>query len=176
MKAEPAKAHRNPVRGVKLLKENNTRVRVLADAEEDRLMKALPEYLKPFLVLALHTGMRWGELARLEWKDVDFDVRTLTVTEAKSGEGRRIPMNQVVSNTLQHFRRTRRAFSGLIFQAPEGGFLHNFRRTWARAVKDAGITNFRFHDLRHTAASRLVMAGTDLLYTVKEILGHRRSR
>jgi hypothetical protein len=68
MRADPPKADRNPVRGVKLLKENNERVRVLTDAEEGRLLAALPDYLHPFVVVALHTGMRRGELAHLEWE------------------------------------------------------------------------------------------------------------
>jgi len=93
---QPAKAERNPVRGVKLLKENNERVRVLTDAEEGCLMAVLPPYLQPLVVVALHTGMRWGELAKLEWRDLDFNTRSVAVTEAKSGEGRHIPMNQVV--------------------------------------------------------------------------------
>jgi integrase len=59
-----------------------------------------------------------------------------------------------------------------VFTSPEGRFLHNFGRAWGKAVSAAEITDLRFHDLRHTAASRLVMAGVDL-YTVKEILGHK---
>lgn len=59
-----------------------------------------------------------------------------------------------------------------MFQSPEGGFLHNFGRAWARAVRDASVRDLRFHDLRHTGASRLVMAGVDV-YTVKDILGHK---
>ena len=122
--------------------------------------------------MALHTGMRWGELAHLQWQDVDFHTRTLVVRKSKSGEGRRVPMNRVVTETLQAFRKARKAFRGFVFTSPEGEFLHNFGRAWAKAVKDAEIENLRFHDLRHTAASRMVMGGVDL-YTVKEILGHK---
>jgi integrase len=172
MKAEPAKAERNPVRGVKLLKENNARVRVLTDTEEWRLLATLPFCYRPLVIVALHTGMRRGELANLRWQDVDFHTRTLVVQQSKSGEGRRVPMNRVVVATLRALRRERQAFSGLVFPSPEGRFLHNFGRAWAKAVKTAGITDLRFHDLRHTAASHLVMAGVDL-YTVKEILGHK---
>jgi integrase len=172
MRAEPPKAERNPVRGVKLLKENNERVRVLTDAEESRLFAALPDYLRSLVVAALHTGMRWGELAHLRWQDVDFHTRTLVVTQSKSGEGRRVPMNRVVIETLQALRKARKVFRDLVFTSPRGEFLHNFGRTWAETVKTAKITDLRFHDLRHTAASRMVMGGVDL-YTVKEILGHK---
>ena len=72
MRAEPPKADRNPVRGLKLLKENNERVRVLTDAEEGRLLAALPDYPHPVVVVALHTGMRRGELAHLEWEHCGF--------------------------------------------------------------------------------------------------------
>lgn len=103
--------------------------------------------------------MRKGELASLEWKDVNFNTRAVTVRESKSGEGRRASMNRVVVDTLHQVRRERKVLGGPVFQAPEGGLLHNLGRVWARAVEKSGVADFRFHDLRHTAASRLVMAG-----------------
>jgi integrase len=172
MKADPPKAERNPVRGVKLLKENNQRVRVLTDAEEGRVMAILPPYLKSLVLVALHTGMRKGELLNLEWGEVSFHTGSLTVRESKSGEGRRVAMNQLVTDTLRQLRKERKMLGGRVFQAPEGGVLHNLGRACAKALKDAKVTDLRFHDLRHTAASRLVMPGADL-YTVKEILGHK---
>jgi integrase len=172
MKAEPAKAGRNPVRGVKLLKENNVRVRVLTEVEEERLLAAPPARYRPLVIIALHTGMRRGELTNLWWQDVDFHTRTLVVRQSKSSEGRRVPMNQVVVATLRTLRKERQAFGGLVFMSPGGRFVHNCGRAWAKAVKTAEIVDLRFHDLRHTAASRLVMVGVDL-YTEKEILGHK---
>jgi len=94
------------------------------------------------------------------------------VTQSKSGEGRRVPMNRVVVETLQALRKARKIFRGLVFTSPRGESLHNFGRAWAETVKNAKTTDLRFHDLRHTAASRMVMSGVDL-YTVKEILGHK---
>ncbi len=178
------KVDSNPVKAVKLFRENNARTRCLTDEEEARLYEALPDYLKPFLTVALNTGMRWGELARLTWDDVDFYTGSLHVRESKSGEGRRIPMNRVVRETLQAVRREqiqtareqkdgeREILSPLVFCAPQGGFLRNFSRDWYPALRKAAIPDFRWHDTRHTAASRLVMAGVDL-FTVKEILGHK---
>lgn len=120
MRADPPKADRNLVRGVKLLKENNERVRVLTDAEEGRLLAALPDYLHPFVVVALHTGTRRGELAHLEWEHVDFHTRTLLVTRSKSGEGRRVPMNRVVVETLQALRKARKVFAAWCSPRREG--------------------------------------------------------
>ncbi len=93
-------------------------------------------------------------------------------------------MNTVVRETLQAVRRAqiqkareqaegeREILSEYVFCAPQGGFLHNFKRDWYPTLLRAGTVDFRWHDTRHTAASRLVMAGVDL-YTVKEILGHK---
>ncbi len=136
------KVESNPVKAVRLFKENNARTRCLTDEEEARLYDALPDYLKPFLTVALNTGMRWGELARLTWADVDFYTGTLHVRESKSGEGRRIPMNRIVREALQAVRREqvqrareqedgeREILSPLVFCAPQGGFLRNFGRDW----------------------------------------------
>ena len=178
------KVESNPVKAVKLFKENNARTRCLTDEEEARLYEALPDCLKPFLTVALNTSMRWGELARLTWADADFYTGTLHVRESKSGEGRRIPMNRIVRDTLRAVRREqiqqareqkdgdREILSPLLIYAPQGGFLRNFGRDWYPALKKAGVSDFRWHDTRHTAASRLVMAGVDL-YTVKEIPAHK---
>lgn len=177
------KAEANPVRGVKLFKENNARTRCLSEAEEQRLFAALPDRLKSLVTVALHTGMRLGELLMLQWEDVDFYTGTIMIKEAKSGEGRRLPMNGLVRDTLQALRRARiqrakqageghELFSPYLFCSAEGHFLRNFNRDWYPAVRRAGIRDFRFHDLRHTFASRLVMAGVDLL-TVQTLLGHK---
>lgn len=132
----------DPVKAVPLFKENNARPRCLTDEEEARFYEALPDYLKPFLTVALHARMRWGELARLTWAAVDFYTGTLHVRESKSGEGRRIPMNRIVGETLQAVRREqiqkareqaggeREILSLLVFCAPQGGFLRNFGRDW----------------------------------------------
>jgi integrase len=81
-------------------------------------------------------------------------------------------MNRVAVDALHQIQRERKVLGGPVFQAPEGGLLHNLGRVWAKVIGKPGVSDFRFHDLRHTAASRMVMAGVDL-YTVKEILGHK---
>ncbi|MFQ5911101.1 MAG: tyrosine-type recombinase/integrase [Thermoplasmata archaeon] len=173
----------NPVRGVSLLKENNIRVRYLTPDEETRLLEVLPNRLHPLIIVAIYTGMRHGELLRLRWEDVDFYSGTITVCRAKSGEGRRLPMNTVIRDTLLNLRQERiqegrakrdgrELLSPYVFCAPEGGYLKNFYRDWYPALHRAGLRDLRFHDLRHTFASRLVMAGVDL-YSVQILLGHK---
>ncbi len=175
----------SPIGSVRFLRENNARVRYLTPEEEERLLGAVPERFQPLIIVAIHTGMRQGELLRLRWKDVDFFSGTITVRQAKSGEGRRLPMNRVVRETLRNLRQERiceakargdghELFSPYVFCAPRGGYLFNVKRDWYRVLRRTGIEDLRFHDLRHTFASRLVMAGVDL-YSVQTLLGHKTS-
>ncbi len=180
------KATGNPTLGVKLLKENNIRVRCLSTEEERKLLGVLPAYLQPLVVVAAHTGMRRSELLGLRWEDIDFYTKTIHVRQGKSGEGRRVPMNQVVEEALRALRQQRireghekgdgrELLSPYVFCTLGGGYLSNLSRDWYPALRRAGIQDLRFHDLRHTFASRLVMAGVDL-YTVKELLGHKTTQ
>lgn len=177
------KISRNPVRELKLFKENNIRVRYLNDEEEQRLLEALPLYLRPLIVVAIHTGMRRGELLSLRWEDVDFSARVITVRKSKSGYGRHIPMNDVVFKALGplFLERSKEAGDGggapkgpegFVFTSREGCYLQNLNRSWYSALQRARLKDFHFHDLRHTFASRLVMAAVGL-YSVQTLLGHR---
>ncbi len=177
------KLKREDVPGIKLPNPNNQRVRYVTDGEERRLIAALPDYLHPLIVTAIHTGMRRGELAALKWSEVDFVSGTIVIREAKSGEGRRLPMNPVVRKTLAALRDRRRErirarvvdrnlAAGYVFTGPRGGVLMNLNRDWYPALEAAKIEDLHFHDLRHTFASRLVMAGVDL-YRVQTLMGHK---
>ena len=168
---------------VKGPKVNNKRVRYLTEAEEAHLIEALPEWMRPLVTVAIHTGMRRGELLRLRWPDVDFVSGTIHVLIAKSGEGRQIPLSPTAHRTLAALRDERRARLSArvvrhtdadrpVFAAPEGGFLMNLARDWYPALTRAGLEGFRFHDLRHTFASRLVQRGVSL-YEVGTLLGHK---
>jgi integrase len=127
------------------------------------------DHLSPLVALSLHTGMRRGEVFSLTWDDVDLDRAMLTVRggKAKSGTTRHIPLNATAVNALTRWGRG----NGLVFPARDGGQLNNVRKSWERVLANAGIERFRWHDLRHTFASKLVMAGVDL-NTVRELLGH----
>lgn len=166
------KVERNPVKAVKLFKENNARVRYLTEQEEAKLMAALPPYFRPLAYLALHTGLRRGELLALRWEDVDFRTGTLTVRRSKHGEARHVPLNRVACETLLALKRERKVLAPYVFTTEAGRYLHNFERSFIRAVKMAGLENFHFHDLRHTFASRLAMRGVPLR-TVQELMGHK---
>jgi integrase len=167
---------------VAALKINNKLVRYLTVEEEERLLEASPERLRLLVLVAIHTGMRKGELLNLIWDDLDFISHTITVREGKSGEGRRLPMSGTAQRALMGLRELKEQLltknlsdnssSSWVFSAPWGGFQMNLNRNWYGALKRAGLKNFRFHDLRHTFASRLGMAGVDL-YRVQTLMGHK---
>ena len=131
------------------------------------------DYLAPLVTLALNTGMRRGELFNLAWADINLNGRVLTVAgkTAKSGTTRHIPLNDDAFAALTAWRNQSNNLE-LVFPSPvSGGRLDNIKKSWTGLLELAGIKGFRFHDLRHSFASKLVMRGIDL-YTVKELLGH----
>ena len=162
-------ANGNPVRGVKLFKENNWRTRFLEREEIGRLLSCSPPMLRAILTVALNTGMRKGEIQNLKWRDVDFERSYIVVLYTKNGEKRFIPMNEAVKKALISVRKNPE--SAYIF-AGKDGEPFNFRKSFETALRKSGIKDFRFHDCRHTFASHLVMSGIDL-NTVRELLGHK---
>ena len=170
---EWGKATENPVKKVRLFRENNARTRCLTDDEEHRLFGCCGLQLKPLVLTALHTGFRASELRSLTWDDVNFARRVLTVKAAycKNGEARSVPMNALLTATLTAVK-LQMADTTQVFCNRHGSPYRSYRTAFEQAVRKAGIHDFTFHDLRHTFASRLVMAGVDLP-TVKELLGHR---
>jgi len=165
---------RNPARAVKLRKENNARVRFLTYEEEAALREAVGEAQWPTVAVALHTGLRQAEQFKLRWADVDFRTGIITVARSKHGETRRVPMNDTVRAILTN--RADRTESEFVFVSTTGetalDACNYMRRVFVPAVKAAGIENFHWHDLRHSFASRLTMAGVDLR-TVQELMGHK---
>lgn len=159
----------NPVKKVKFEKENNSRVRFLENEELKKLIDCSDKALKPAIILAVNTGMRLNEIQDLTWQDIDLRRSFITLRFTKNGETRRVPMNQTVRDVLSGF--TDRNDNSYIF-CKKDGTRYNFRSPFLRAVQKAGIKDFHFHDLRHTAASYLAMAGVDL-NTIREILGHK---
>jgi integrase len=177
---------REDVPTTKLPNPNNQRQRYLTEEEEQRLLNELPDTLRPLIKVAIHTGMRKGELLNLKWDDVDLVSGTIWIRKAKSGEGRRLPINLIARTALVKVRDSRRerlrarvvnreAANGCVFGTPDGGFLHNLNRYWYPALGRTGIEDLHFHDLRHTFASRYMMAGGDL-YTLQTLLGHKTTQ
>jgi len=154
----------NPVRKVKFFKENNERTRFLEKEEIERLLNASSPYLKDVIITALNTGLRYSEIFSLKWSDMDFRNNLVFIHKTKNKEKRIIPMN----TPLKRVFVSRREHSAVEFVFPKKCTRESFKKTLERAI----IKDFKFHDLRHTYASYLVMNGVDLM-TVKELLGHK---
>lgn len=164
----------NPVSRVSMEREHNKRDRWLTDEEEERLLKECPAWLREIVLFALHTGMRMGEILELTWRSVDLGRRTVTVFRSKNGERRTLPLNQTVLAMLKEKAKIRSLQTDLLFPSTARTRIDtcNLDHTFRAAVERATIEGFRFHDLRHTFATRLVQGGADL-YQVQRLLGHK---
>jgi len=174
---------------IALFRENNKRLRYLSGKEYGEILLACERLkqqrraclkarvldMKSLIVTAVHTGMRRNEILGLKWSDVDLGGRIITVHEGKWGSSRHVPINAVLARTLEQIPR--HIESPFVFYHREKGesagrrFVE-LKRAWQALLKEASIDNLRFHDLRHTCASWLVMKGVPLK-TVQEILGHK---
>jgi len=159
---------------IRMAKEPEGRLRFLSEEEAVRLLEACRTSQNPFLhaivTLALHTGMRRGEMLGLTWERVDFARGVIRLEETKSGRRREVPMNRAVYDVLTAL--TGQKEEGFVFRRRDGGPWGRVRTAFARACVVAELEAFRFHDLRHTCASWLVMRGRNLK-EVQELLGHR---
>jgi integrase len=146
----------------------NARDRWLTLDEEQLLLEKAtnPVWLRSLLMVALHTGMRRGEILDLRWKNIDLLTRLIRVVKTKNGEKRSVPMSNTLFTLFQDMKV--RDISGRVFPISKSSVRHAFDDT----VEKAGLEDFRFHDLRHTFATRLVQNGVDV-FKVKELLGHK---
>lgn len=163
---------RNPFERVKIEKVNNKVERWLTADEESRLLAVSPLWLKEIIIFALNTGMRQNEILTLRWPQVDLGKRTITLFETKNKEVRTIPLTQTLLTMLAAKSKVV-SISGYVFTSQAGNKLdaRNLLRGITRPEK-GGVEDVRFHDLRHTFATRLVQAGVEL-YAVKTLLGHK---
>ncbi|QQS53509.1 MAG: site-specific integrase [Candidatus Competibacteraceae bacterium] len=166
----------SPMRKVTKPREPRGRVRFLSDEERAALLSACEAspnpYLFPVVVLALSTGMRAGEIMALEWRDVDLQRGWLTLRETKNGERRGVPLAGKALELLKQHGKVRRLDTPLLFPGNNPGKPVDLRAPWLAALKRAGIEDFRFHDLRHSAASYLAMNGASL-NEIAAVLGHK---
>ena len=120
--------------------------------------------------MAITTGARKGELTKLRWHDIDFERRTAYVATTKNGQPKVLPLTDSVIKKLYEYKED----YGLLFPSPIIPYKpYCFRQPWCRALQDAEIKDFRFHDLRHTCASYLAQSGASLL-EIADVLGHKQ--
>lgn len=168
----------NPCREIPALPENNERIRFLATAERERLLAvAKTSTCARFFLLvlmALVTGARRGELLGLRWRDLDLEAGTAMLHHTKNGRPRVLPLTPAVLAELR--RLGRNDPEALLFpgRARHGRPSQpmDIDHAWGRALADARIENFRFHDLRHSCASYLAQSGASLL-EIADVLGHQ---
>jgi integrase len=166
----------NPVRLVKKFREDNERIRYFKPAEEEGLEEVIdfaPSYLKSFVILTRHTGMRSGEALNLKIEQVDLQERTILLTKTKGGKSRRVPLNEIAYETVTSLiAEARERGTEYLFFNPKTGKPYKWlRRSFRTLMKLAGVTDFKRHDLRHDAATNMVESGASLI-EVKDILGH----
>jgi integrase len=168
---------RNPMERVRKPAENKGRVRFLSDEERTRLLNACRPHADLYLavVLSLTTGARRGEIMSLRFGQIDFGRQIISLEETKNGDRRALPLVGEAFALLQERAKVRSLSDDRIFpptgRARKAAAL-DLRQPWEKALKETGIADFHWHDLRHTAASYLAMSGVSLVEIAK-VLGHR---
>jgi integrase len=155
----------SPYKGIKHFRVNNTNLRIVSEEEFQKLSEAASLDLKSILLTAVATGMRRGEILNLRWDDVYFKEGYIIVRDSKNYESRIITLHPVLKNVLLSLKGNSR--SEYVFEGRK-----TIKRAWENALRKSGIAHCRFHDLRHTFATRLVMNGVDLV-TLQELMGHK---
>jgi len=163
------KIGRNPMNGIKFAEEDNVRDRVLIDEEFERLLACASEYIKPIIIMAWETGMRRGEILGLLWSQVDLNNGTIRLQgeNTKNGRGRVIPISPRLKTTLESLPRC----SDHLFLY-RGKPIKRICGSFANARTQAGIIDFRFHDLRHCFVTRMRRKGV-ADRVIMAITGHR---
>lgn len=145
---------------------------MIPDEIKDLLLRCKRKQLLFDIVLtALQTGMRRGELLNLQWGDIDLMTNQIMLTKTKTDEPRQIPMTKQVKEILMS-RWNAQPKDSFVFTNAKGQPYKNLRNDFNRAVGEAGIENFRFHDLRHCFATSLLASGVNLV-AVQQLLGHK---
>jgi integrase len=160
----------NPCDQVKLLREDNQRTRYLIEDEEERLLDQCigeRQHLRVIVLIAVNTGMRRGEILSLRWSQIDFARGNIHLTATNSGKGRDVPINSQIREELLKLDRSKEV---VFVSSKTGNALVEIKRSFTKACEEAKIADLHFHDLRHTAATRMADAGVDA-FTIASILG-----
>lgn len=169
-------AEDNPVRKVTKMREPRGRVRFLSDEEREKLLEACKVHpnksLYVVVVLAISTGARLMEVMSLKWQDVDLKTKRVILHDTKNGERRVLHLAGLAFDLVEKHHKDRDKESALVFPGRSKEIPMKIDKFWQEAIKAAELENFRFHDLRHSAASYLAMNGASLA-EIAEILGHK---
>jgi integrase len=159
-----------PFKGLKALKENNVRDRVLSGEEYERLLAQCPPHTAQVVKMAYYTAMRQGEILNLAWDRIDIKTRVVRLKpeDTKTNEPRTIPLHREIIELLKALPRS---INGRVFTM-EGVSIGEIKRSFTTACKNAGIENFTFHDLRHTAINNWRLQGHDF-FRIMAASGHR---
>lgn len=160
----------NPVRKVAKEKVRNLTERWLSDEEEKKLLSASSDWLRPIIIFAINTGFRESEILDLKWKQIDFSRMEITISEQKNKQTDTLPLNNEAVRVLKEKWGVRQKGVEYVFPSQNKTRImkRNLFRAFKSAKEKAGIENFRFHDLRHTFATRLVQSGVDI-YAVQKL-------
>ncbi len=167
----------NPLRGVKMDRVDNERVRYLSDDDFKKVLNQCPYWVKPVVLVARYTGMRRGNIVTLRWDQVDVFGKVILLGRTKNGGPLGIPICETLMKVFKSLGKVKHLRSNYVFTRPNGNPYTGdaVGMAFKRACDKAGILDFHFHDLRHTFASSLVQKGVDL-YRVQRLLGHRDGR
>ncbi len=164
----------NPLSKAPKEKEDNQRDRWLFKNEEALLLDNSPEWLRKMILFALNTGLRQDELLSLSWSRVNLLRKTIIIQETKNGKPKMLPLNETALDVINHRSKIRSIRNDFVFFTQNGKKIHpnNLRASFYIVTGKVGIVNFKWHDLRHTFATRLAQAGVDL-YKISKLLGHK---
>ncbi len=164
----------NPFTRVSTLKEPQGRVRFLLDEERKALLEACSKDVRLYVVvvIALSTGARKGEIMNLTWGDIDLNRGVIILKETKNGERRALPLTGHALDQVKAIGKVRRLDTPLVFPGKNPARPASITKAFSKALDEAKIEDFRFHDLRHSAASYLAMNGASLA-EIADVLGHK---
>lgn len=166
----------NPMFRVTKKKEHRGRIRFLSEDEHKALIAACEQASNPLInllvVIALSSGARFSEILYLKWDNVDFKRKMFYFMDTKNKEHRAVPISSKAYDLLLQHSKVRKLKTKLVFAREDGEKPMDLRWQWEEVIKKSNLKDFRFHDLRHTAASYLAMNGATLV-EISDILGHK---